>query len=729
MNKKCLPLIVLFGLISPVIAEEAGYDSNGLSIERQTDLVRRVSPGIVTVQYWLRYEKGQPPKGANTMYLCHNCGRYHTREVGDELIREQRPLEEVGVAIESGAGVTRDTTLANCCIDRICVVSGNNSSPAHIISHALDNNAVFLELEKPLDNVKPLRFNGKANKELLAVTSSQVDGLWSVNARPISSTVHVRASGDNFMILPSSCLVVDGKGNPVSLVMNSMVPAGTGGFVSPLKWQTMTAKDLAARLEKLKNITDQSLLRVQLNFRSPKAKSDMESMRRSYRSSSSPDSEHATDFNTLGICLEKGRFVVLANLEPEVTARLEKITVYGPDGRTYPAKFSATLSEYGALVATCDESVGRQLDVEQCDLSKLKHRLLLKARLLVAGEQRISEFWHGRLVACKLGRKNRTYPMFDGEQKDVYFFTPEGRLVFLPIAARERVSVKSGRRWSSSPEPEFVVFSDLVSAMDRTVPNNVPLDEKSEEKIAWLGVTLQKMTPELAQINRCSDQTRNGETGAIVSMVYPDSPADKAGVRAGMILLRLEVEGEPKPVDVTAEDDIGRGMMFQWEHLNQMPLEYFDRMPSPWNSVDNNFTRLLTDLGFGTKFRAFLLDKGEDLKKDFTVVESPAHYNSAPRYKSLPLGLTVRDMTFEVRQYLRKTKDDPGVVISKVETGSKVAVAGIRPYEVITQVNGTGVKDVKQFEKLVSGTKELNLTVNRMAESRQVMIKLDNPQK
>ena len=109
------------------------------------------------------------------------------------------------------------------------------------------------------------------------------------------------------------------------------------------------------------------------------------------------------------------------------------------------------------------------------------------------------------------------------------------------------------------------------------------------------------------------------------------------------------------------------------------------------------------------------------------IEQGPPHYDAAPRHKSKALGLTVRDLTFEVRRYLKKTADQPGVVISKIDRGSKAAVAGLKPYEVITHVNAAPVMNVGQFQKQLQGQAELRLSVSRMARSRVVEIKLPTP--
>jgi serine protease Do len=133
-------------------------------------------------------------------------------------------------------------------------------------------------------------------------------------------------------------------------------------------------------------------------------------------------------------------------------------------------------------------------------------------------------------------------------------------------------------------------------------------------------------------------------------------------------------------------------------------------------------------LGFGTRFRAEIFRDGKVIQKDFVVTQSPPHYNSAPRFKSEPLGITVCSLTYEVRRYFRLTPDDPGVMISKMEPGGRASVAGIKPYEIITQINNVPVTDVSGFEKLVRDGGELKLSVKRMTKGRVVNIKIDSAQ-
>jgi serine protease Do len=256
---------------------------------------------------------------------------------------------------------------------------------------------------------------------------------------------------------------------------------------------------------------------------------------------------------------------------------------------------------------------------------------------------------------------------------------------------------------------------------------NAPLPEDQENRIAWMGVELQPLNRELARANNVAHLTNDGETGAIVSHVYPDSPAAQAGIEAGDVLLRLSVKGLPKPLEVVLQPDQFEGDNFSWDDLDDVPDQYADQLPTPWPAAENPLTRVLTDLGLGKSYQAEFSRGGQAIIKDFQIVQSPPHFDSAARYKSEALGLTVRDLTYEVRRYFQKKPDDLGVIVSRVEPGSKASVAGIKPFEIITLVNEKPVPTVKDFEKLIANQNDLRLSVNRMTANRLVKIDMTAP--
>jgi serine protease Do len=288
--------------------------------------------------------------------------------------------------------------------------------------------------------------------------------------------------------------------------------------------------------------------------------------------------------------------------------------------------------------------------------------------------------------------------------------------------------VSSQEQYSPDASPVLtpaVYLRQAVAALPKTAdPGNAPLPEADENRLAWLGVELQALNAELARANDVSHLTTDGQSGALVTHVYPDSPAAQAGVQEGWILIRAHVEGEPKPLEVKVEAYAFAEHPFPWEQYDQMPEQYFDQMPRPWSPAENTLTRALTDLGFGRAFAAEFFHDGKVERKDFKVTQSPAHFDSAAKFKLDTLGITVRELTYEVRRYLQIGVGDPGVIISKIEMGSKASTAGLKPYELITHVNNQPVNNVKDFETLTKNQQDLRLSVKRMAKGRQVKVKL-----
>ncbi|MCD4699372.1 MAG: PDZ domain-containing protein, partial [Phycisphaerae bacterium] len=421
----------------------------------------------------------------------------------------------------------------------------------------------------------------------------------------------------------------------------------------------------------------------------------------------------------------KSKILVLANMLPKVTARLERVKVFLP-GTAEPviAKFECTLKDYGGFIATLEKPLGGAVTLSTEDTRKYRNQLLLSARIIIQGQKKTAYFGHNRIISYDLGWKRHMYPEVRG-YRDSFMFDIDGTLVAMPVVRREKVSVKERRGSSDLLLTAAPYLAEVLGDLDKNVDkDNVPLTEEEESRLAWMGVELQGLNKELARINSVSDLTNDGQTGALVSYVYPGSPADKAGIQAGFVLLRIHAEDQPKPIDVRVEPYGFGGRAFPWERLDELPEQYYDQIPTPWPGRENLLTRALTDLGFGKKYQAEFFSDGKAVRKDFEVIVSPAHYDTAKRHKSKPLGITVRNLTYELQRYFQKKPEEAGVIISKIEPGSKGSVSGLKPYEIITHVNGKEVADVGEFKKLIADQAELQLLVKRMTRGRTVKIKL-----
>ncbi|MPN31015.1 hypothetical protein SDC9_178486 [bioreactor metagenome] len=106
---------------------------------------------------------------------------------------------------------------------------------------------------------------------------------------------------------------------------------------------------------------------------------------------------------------------------------------------------------------------------------------------------------------------------------------------------------------------------------------------------------------------------------------------------------------------------------------------------------------------------------------------APECYYNAKRLNVKDLGITVCNMTSEVRNYMRMAPEDPAVLVASVKPGSKASVAGIKPYEMIVKVGDTAVHNIDEFKAATTGKTELRLEVKRLAVSRIVNVKLDAP--
>jgi serine protease Do len=180
----------------------------------------------------------------------------------------------------------------------------------------------------------------------------------------------------------------------------------------------------------------------------------------------------------------------------------------------------------------------------------------------------------------------------------------------------------------------------------------------------WLGVTIQELTPE---ISREFGHTSSG--GALVGEALEGSPAEKAGLRRGDIILRFggkEVSGPSALKNIVAE---------------QKP---------------------------GAKVPVNILRDKKNMTMTVTVGELPAELEkAAPEpvpevHRSALYGLNVMNLTGDIARQLTLDRDEPGVVVVGVQAGSAAEEAGLKKGDVIQEVERRKVTSIEDFESIAS---------------------------
>ncbi|OPY69855.1 MAG: putative periplasmic serine endoprotease DegP-like precursor [Syntrophorhabdaceae bacterium PtaU1.Bin034] len=202
----------------------------------------------------------------------------------------------------------------------------------------------------------------------------------------------------------------------------------------------------------------------------------------------------------------------------------------------------------------------------------------------------------------------------------------------------------------------------IPSNMAKNVVNQ--LREKGKVIRGWIGVSVQAVTPEIAESFGMKERR-----GALIGDVVPEGPAQAAGLRRGDIIVRFN------------NKDI--------KTMTDLPL-------------------LVAQAPVGSTVPVTILREGKEMNINLKIGELPEEKTAAPSKQAVresDFGMSLEDITPSLQKKM-KLQDKTGVVVIDVAQGSPAEDAGIEAGDVIKEVNRTPVKNLAEYKTAVAKIKK-----------------------
>jgi len=199
---------------------------------------------------------------------------------------------------------------------------------------------------------------------------------------------------------------------------------------------------------------------------------------------------------------------------------------------------------------------------------------------------------------------------------------------------------------------------------------------KGKVEYGWLGVQIGDIQDSATYPGFAKDLKVEGQKGAFVLNTYKGSPADKAGLLPGDYVLSAD------------------GMAIRnADHL----------------------TQVVGAMVAGRTYPFELVRYGERLKLSVKIGERDEK-DEVAQYKNLWPGMTVVRITDDIRKEAAIGAGVEGVVIGYIpDSDTPAAIAGFRPRDVITEINGRAVRTMLDFYRAINdrSKKDVTFRINR----------------
>lgn len=232
---------------------------------------------------------------------------------------------------------------------------------------------------------------------------------------------------------------------------------------------------------------------------------------------------------------------------------------------------------------------------------------------------------------------------------------------------------------------------EMLLALIKPAPKRILASPNPELEKAWAGWQVQALPQPLAT------ELGFAQPGYRITRIYPDGPADQAGLRLGDVITAVAGSAvKPSGVKETSALDL---------RIRNAPVNQPLRVDYQRPQTGAQHTNIRLSLAPGTRDKAL-------------------------RYWDELLSVTVRELTFYDRIERQFDEGQRGLVLERVESGGYGGLAHLRENDVLVQINHQAVNDIAGLKAAIvqsqaARSMKLSFLVLRGAETRLLFV--DSP--
>lgn len=265
------------------------------------------------------------------------------------------------------------------------------------------------------------------------------------------------------------------------------------------------------------------------------------------------------------------------------------------------------------------------------------------------------------------GLANIAAPVFDAAGKAIGWVNLQQNLQpFLYTSAQNPRQQPNTLAAVINPPSLFIPASEVLLSLKSPPTPEQPI------VLPWIG------TPQLTGLEQeVAEAFGLKNTPAIeVGDVIPGGPADRAGIKVGMKIIKL----------------------------NGQPLERGDEP----GELPDIFARNLRRQPIGSEVKLTVMTTKDEPTQEIRVQlePRPRRQHELPRFWTEDLAFSTRDITFDDAYARKQPADLKGVVVAMTKREGAAAAAGLESGDIITTLNGQPVTDLSQFEPAYQGLRK-----------------------